>query len=636
MDIEKRRSGPSEGGLQQVSWNSALVRYGLAVVAAFLGLLARLALEAWAGPGLPTFITFYPGVMAVALLGGLGPGLVATVAAALVADYWVIPPAGFAIERPVDAVGLVFFSGMGVFMSLVAEDYRRARRKAEAFDRERAGKQLRTELEQRLVELQAANEALSASRKAALNLMEEALGARKQAEAANAELRSLSEQRRLALEAADLGAWDYHFQAGEVFWDERCREMWGMAEAEHVDYATAISRIHPEDRAGVDAAINEALSGRKGGGYHSEFRVVWPDGSVRWIASHGRVYFEGEGEQRHAVRFIGANLDITAERQALEALRESQERLAAFAAATFEGIVLSERGRIVDCNEQFAQMLGCTVQQVKGRAIAEFVAPEDRERVVENIRAGRESLLENQMVRRDGSRITVEAHGRPSHASHKGVRHTAVRDITERKQREQLLERLNRTLKALKDSSQAMMRAATEGQYLDEVCRILMEDCGHAMVWIGLAEHDEARSIRPVACAGFEEGYLETLNLTWADTERGRGPTGTAIRTGNPAACQNMHTDPQFGPWRAEALKRGYASSLVVPLLEEGGEPRRGVRARPSAPSPSIPACPKPSPRTKWRCCCNWARTSPIASGCCGCARPGRRRSAGPNCWPRN
>jgi PAS domain S-box-containing protein len=150
------------------------------------------------------------------------------------------------------------------------------------------------------------------------------------------------------------------------------------------------------------------------------------------------------------------------------------------------------------------------------------------------------------------------------------LRHTAIRDITERKQREEQLQRLNRTLKALKDSSQATLRATSEEGYLNDVCRIVVEDCGHAMVWIGFAEQDQARSVQPVACAGFEEGYLETVHLTWADTERGRGPTGSAIRTGKPCACRNTLTDPTFAPWREEALKRGYASSLVVPLLAEG------------------------------------------------------------------
>jgi PAS domain S-box-containing protein len=132
------------------------------------------------------------------------------------------------------------------------------------------------------------------------------------------------------------------------------------------------------------------------------------------------------------------------------------------------------------------------------------------------------------------------------------------------------LHRLNHTLLALGKSSQAMLHAEDETSYMQAVCRIVNKDCGFAMVWIGMAEQDEARSVRPVAYAGFEEGYLETLKITWADTERGRGPTGTAIRSGKPSLCRDMLTDPKFKPWREEALKRGYASSLVLPLLDDG------------------------------------------------------------------
>src|SRR5208337_600221 len=98
--------------------------------------------------------------------------------------------------------------------------------------------------------------------------------------------------------------------------------------------------------------------------------------------------------------------------------------------------------------------------------------------------------------------------------------------------------RLNKALKALSDSSQALVRAKDEQEYLNEVCGIIVEDCGYSMAWIGFAEYDEAKSVRSAAHAGFEEGYLETLRITWADTERGRGPTGTAIRTGKVAGCQ--------------------------------------------------------------------------------------------------
>lgn len=143
-------------------------------------------------------------------------------------------------------------------------------------------------------------------------------------------------------------------------------------------------------------------------------------------------------------------------------------------------------------------------------------------------------------------------------------------DITERKQQEKELRKLNRTLRALSNSSHALMRVESESDFLEEVCQIVVRDCGHSMVWIGFAEEDEAKTVRPVAHAGFEEGYLETLKITWADTERGRGPTGTAIRTGKPSMCTNMLTDPKFAPWREQAIQRGYASSIVLPLLADG------------------------------------------------------------------
>ena len=137
---------------------------------------------------------------------------------------------------------------------------------------------------------------------------------------ANDALKRASEQQHLALDAAGMGTWDYHFDTGEVFWDEICRNQWGFSEGEKTDKPTAIAAIHPEDRAAAEEALQRALAGTEGGAYHQEFRVMWRDGSVHWIDSHGQVYFQGEGAGRSAVRFIGANRDIT-ESKAVEAAR---------------------------------------------------------------------------------------------------------------------------------------------------------------------------------------------------------------------------------------------------------------------------------------------------------------------------
>ena len=75
--------------------NSRVLRYAAALAAVGVGFLIRLGLTALVGEGLPTYITFYPLIMAVALLSGFGPGLLATLTTALGVDYWLLPPKGF-------------------------------------------------------------------------------------------------------------------------------------------------------------------------------------------------------------------------------------------------------------------------------------------------------------------------------------------------------------------------------------------------------------------------------------------------------------------------------------------------------------------------------------------------------------
>ena len=132
------------------------------------------------------------------------------------------------------------------------------------------------------------------------------------------------------------------------------------------------------------------------------------------------------------------------------------------------------------------------------------------------------------------------------------------------------LDRLNRALRTTSFFSQAMAHAATEAALIADVCRGIVEEGRFKMAWVGYAEDDKNKSVRPVAHAGFEQGYLEKADITWADTERGRGPTGSAIRLRQPVACRNILNDSAFQPWREEAVKRGYASSLVLPLVDAG------------------------------------------------------------------
>ena len=128
----------------------------------------------------------------------------------------------------------------------------------------------------------------------------------------------------------------------------------------------------------------------------------------------------------------------------------------------------------------------------------------------------------------------------------------------ERERVQQELHRINRALRAHSRCSESLMRSTSEESLLKDICRIIVKMGGYRLAWVGFAEHDADKTVRPVAQMGFEDGYLDTVKITWADTDRGRGPTGTAIRTGEPTIVRNIQTDPHYGPWRSEAGKRGF------------------------------------------------------------------------------
>jgi signal transduction histidine kinase len=138
------------------------------------------------------------------------------------------------------------------------------------------------------------------------------------------------------------------------------------------------------------------------------------------------------------------------------------------------------------------------------------------------------------------------------------------------KRAEQLLQRANRTLQAIRDCHEAMLRADTERDLLDQICRIIVRTGGERMVWVGIAEHDTRRTVRPEAAAGRLKDYLSRARITWADTPRGRGPVGTAIRTGKVCVCHDTLTDPQFAPWREAARRQKYGSVIALPLHMDG------------------------------------------------------------------
>ena len=216
-----------------------------------------------------------------------------------------------------------------------------------------------------------------------------------------------------------------------------------------------------------------------------------------------------------------------------------------------------------------AQQLGVTPQQAIGQNCYTCVhgtsLPPEFCPHAKTLKDGKEHVAEVHEPRLGGDFLVSTTPLKDENGKILGSVHVA-RNITERKKAEDALNKLNRHLKAVSNSNQALMHATDESTLTQEVCNIIVHDCGYALVWVGFAEHDKEKTVRPIAYAGFDKGYIDQLNITWADKPRGRGPTGTVIRTGKPYVCRDMKTDPKFSPWREQALQRGYTASLVLPL----------------------------------------------------------------------
>ena len=230
-------------------------------------------------------------------------------------------------------------------------------------------------------------------------------------------------------------------------------------------------------------------------------------------------------------------------------------------------------GIVLYWNKGSELLYGYTEKEAVGRNIIDLIIPAKmRQDVALSLRQMAEMgqpipPLERSLERIDRSRVSVFS----SYAVVPG-RNIEPKiycfdvDLVKLTKHEKEPDDLYRLLRTHGNVLNAIIFADNESALLSEVCRIITEDCDQAMVWIGFAENDAGKKVQPVAQAGFDEGYLETIDITWADTDLGHGPVGTAIRNGKLNICQNIATDPRMVPWREQALNRGYASIIALPL----------------------------------------------------------------------
>jgi PAS domain S-box-containing protein len=176
-----------------------------------------------------------------------------------------------------------------------------------------------------------------------------------------------------ALQAAGLGVWELDLSNNRIFWDDRCRTLFGINSGEsQLSYTDAIKHVHPDDTVRVEKAVKGATEPGSNGIYDQTYRTIGADdGILRWVRFHGKSYFDQEGK---ITRFAGVAQDVTSQMTASEKIRQSEERyrLLIHQAPVATMVMTGEEHTIEIANQKMIEMLG-KGQAIVGRPASEAV-----------------------------------------------------------------------------------------------------------------------------------------------------------------------------------------------------------------------------------------------------------------------
>lgn len=250
------------------------------------------------------------------------------------------------------------------------------------------------------------------------------------------ELRAGEERLRLALEAAQMGAWDWDIRSGRLTWSETLERIHGLKPGTFPGTFDAfVATVHPQDRASVIEAIQQTVRERRRR-YDVSYRAVKPDGSVRRVLARGRLLLD---QEREPVRMIGICLDET-ERREMELVRG---RLAAIVQSSQDAIITTDLdGIVVSWNRGAERIYGYNANEILDRSVSILVPPSrpgDLPDILARLRRGeRIDQYDTQRITKDGRQPDISLSLAPVHDETGRVVAGAMieRDITARKQRE--------------------------------------------------------------------------------------------------------------------------------------------------------------------------------------------------------
>jgi PAS domain S-box-containing protein len=246
--------------------------------------------------------------------------------------------------------------------------------------------------------------------------------------------------------------------------------------------------------------------------------------------------------------------------------------LAATADASFDAIFGEDlNGIVTSWNTGAQDIFGYRADEIVGTSVTRLI-PDDRRQekdiILDKLRRGEHvDYMETVRKTKEGRLIDVsiavsairDDHGRIAGAS------KIVRHITAPEKRTRDVERMSRLYASLSQINQAIVLASNREALFARICEALVNKGAFRMAWVGWFDPQTARLV-PMAVAGDDDGYVQSIEVYGDDRAEGRGPSGKAFRFGEPQICRDISADPDMRPWLAEATRRGFRSSAAFPI----------------------------------------------------------------------